>query len=148
MRTSYEYRPEEDTQRARRDGENEITSDGAQLKQHAADSYERHSAWGGHDRQSRSKQKITGINARFIDALLGPHCVLTALRGVGEGEGHCARNESTKEGRIGAITPLPPPVTVPYHPTTLVPLSRFHRSLPCQVSRMRRRCMNAHFLSL
>ena len=79
----------------------------------------------GHD---RSKQKITGINARFIDALLGPHCVLTALRGVGEGEEHCVRNESTKEGRIGAITPLPP-LTVPYHPTTLVPLSRFHRML-------------------
>ena len=135
------------TRNAHAGGENEITSDGAQLKQHAADSYERHSArpGQGHDRQRRSKQKITGINARFIDALLGPHCVLTALRGVEEGEEHCARNESTKEGRIGAITPLPP-VTVSYHPNNPCSIICLHRT-PCQVSRMRRRCMNAHFLS-
>ena len=49
----------------------EITSDRIQLKRHAADSYERIQ----HGRVTTGdKQKITGINAECIEALLGPLC--------------------------------------------------------------------------
>ena len=119
------------TRNAHAGGENEITSDGAQLKQHAADSYERHSAARparGMTGSEGANRKLQGLMPVSLMRFWGPIvCSLHSLRGGGEGKGHCVRNESTKEGRIGAITPLPPSITVSYHPTTLaVILPRLH----------------------